>query len=201
MFGGAYLCYEGVEKVYEIVLPHHAHAHEARARHGGTRTPNAFEDEKVAGAIKTDFILRRRSWRSRWQPFRGELDPGVRVLAVVGIGITVAVYGVVALIVKADDAGVALARNRIASTVTGAVSRAIGRGPGLGMPGFLTFLSVAGTAAMIWVGGGIIVHGRGLRPGSIGHASTLPAKPPRAHLPLVGRIRRVHFNDSRRGDR
>jgi predicted DNA repair protein MutK len=80
------------------------------------------------------------------------------VLAVVGIGITVAVYGAVALIVKADDAGVALASNSKA-TALGAVSRTLGRALVLGMPGFLAFLSVAGTAAMIWVGGGIIVHG------------------------------------------
>ena len=74
-----------------------------------------------------------------------------------GIGITVAVYGVVALIVKADDVGVALASNQRLGM--GALSRALGRALVLGMPGFLTFLSAAGTAAMIWVGGGIIVHG------------------------------------------
>jgi predicted DNA repair protein MutK len=80
------------------------------------------------------------------------------VLALVGIGITVAVYGVVALIVKADDLGVALAKNDDDST-SGAVSRIIGRGLVSGVPGFLTFLGAAGTAAMIWVGGGIFVHG------------------------------------------
>lgn len=79
------------------------------------------------------------------------------VLALVGIGITVAVYGVVALIVKADDVGVALAKND-AGSVVGSVSRALGRALVFGMPGFLTFLSAAGTAAMIWVGA-IIVHG------------------------------------------
>jgi predicted DNA repair protein MutK len=80
------------------------------------------------------------------------------VLALVGIGITVAVYGVVALIVKADDVGVALARNDSAS-ITGRMARAFGRVLVFGMPGFLTFLGAAGTAAMIWVGGAIIVHG------------------------------------------
>jgi predicted DNA repair protein MutK len=68
------------------------------------------------------------------------------------------VYGVVALIVKADDAGLALARNDGASAVAGA-SRAVGRGLVRGMPIFLTFLSAVGTAAMIWVGGGIVLHG------------------------------------------
>jgi predicted DNA repair protein MutK len=80
------------------------------------------------------------------------------VLALVGIGITVAIYGLVALIVKADDLGVALAKREDRSTI-GAMSRVFGRVLVFGMPGFLAFLSAVGTAAMIWVGGGIIVHG------------------------------------------
>ena len=80
------------------------------------------------------------------------------VLAVVGIGITAAVYGGVALIVKADDLGVALARNGLDSIV-GRTIRAFGRGLVLSMPVFLSVLAIVGTAAMIWVGGGIIVHG------------------------------------------
>jgi predicted DNA repair protein MutK len=80
------------------------------------------------------------------------------VLALVAVGITAAVYGVVALIVKADDVGVALAKNDRGS-ITGRMSRAVGRALVLGMPSFLTFVGAAGTAAMIWVGGSIIVHG------------------------------------------
>jgi predicted DNA repair protein MutK len=80
------------------------------------------------------------------------------VLALVGTGITAAVYGAVALIVKADDVGVALATGDSRS-IAGDISRAFGRAIALGMPGLLTFLSAAGTAAMIWVGGAIIVHG------------------------------------------
>jgi predicted DNA repair protein MutK len=80
------------------------------------------------------------------------------VLALVGIGITVAVYGVVALIVKADDVGVALAKHD-GGSAAGRMSRAVGRALVLGMPGFLTFLGAVGTAAMIWVGGAIFVHG------------------------------------------
>jgi hypothetical protein len=75
------------------------------------------------------------------------------VLAAVGLAITVGVYGAVALIVKADDAGVALATGR-----SGAL-RALGRGLVAFMPRFLKALSVVGTAAMIWVGGGIVLHG------------------------------------------
>jgi len=89
------------------------------------------------------------------------------VLAVVAIGITVAVYGVVALIVKADDVGVALARSDRAS----AMGRALGRGIVRGMPVLLKILGVVGTAAMIWVGGGIILHGLEVYgPPAIGHA-------------------------------
>jgi len=75
------------------------------------------------------------------------------VLAVVGIGITIVVYGAVALIVKADDAGIALAQTGSAPL------RALGRGIVFGMPYFLQALAIIGTAAMVWVGGGIIVHG------------------------------------------
>jgi hypothetical protein len=80
------------------------------------------------------------------------------VLALVGIGITVAVYGAVALIVKADDFGVALANNDRTSVLAG-MGRALGRALVRGMPVFLTTLSGVGTAAMIWVGGGIVLHG------------------------------------------
>ena len=158
MIGGAYLCYEGAEKVFEAILPHHAHAHESKL---GTVALNAqsLEDEKVASAIKTDFILSAEIMAIALASIpQSSFMTQAMVLAVVGIGITVAVYGVVALIVKADDLGVALAKNRSASVV-GVVSRELGRGLVLGMPPFLSFLSMLGTAAMIWVGGGIIVHG------------------------------------------
>jgi uncharacterized protein len=185
MIGGAYLCYEGVEKVYEIVVPHDAHAHEAQL---GTvaLTPRSLEDEKVAGAIKTDFILSAEIMAITLAtvPDAGFWTQAF-VLAIVGIGITGAVYGMVALIVKADDAGVALARNASVS-MAGALSRALGRGLVLGMPGFLTFLSAAGTAAMIWVGGGIIVHGLdGYGLHSIHHAIETVGKAAGHALPLV----------------
>ena len=158
MIGGAYLCYEGVEKLLEAVMPHHAHAHESQL---GTVALNAktLEDEKVASAIKTDFILSAEIMAITL----AALPPGsfvkqALVLALVGIGITAAVYGVVALIVKADDVGVALAKNERASVIGGA-GRAFGRTLVRGMPLFLTFLSAVGTAAMIWVGGGIVLHG------------------------------------------
>jgi len=158
MLGGAYLCYEGVEKVLGAVLPHHAHSHEAQVE-SVALNPQSVEDEKVAGAIKTDFILSAEIMAITLAAIpAGSIWMQASVVALVGIGITVAVYGVVALIGKADDAGLALARNDGASLVDGG-GRAIGRMLVRGMPAFLTLLSVIGTAAMIWVGGGIVLHG------------------------------------------
>src|SRR6516225_3521718 len=158
MLGGAYLCYEGTEKLLEAIIPHQAHAHEAQL---GTvaLNPHTLEDEKVASAIKTDFILSAEIMVITLAAVAaGTILVRALVLALVGIGMTVAVYGVVALIVKADDVGVALAKNE-GGSVVGGMSRALGRALVLGTPGFLTFLGAAGTVAMIWVGGGIIVHG------------------------------------------
>ncbi len=158
MIGGAYLCYEGVEKLLEAVMPHRAHQHEAQL---GTVALNTMtvEDEKVASAIKTDFILSAEIMAITLAALpAGSFVMQALVLALVGIGITVAVYGVVALIVKADDFGLALASNDRASAFAG-MGRALGRALVRGMPVFLAILSAVGTAAMIWVGGGIVLHG------------------------------------------
>jgi predicted DNA repair protein MutK len=158
MVGGAYLCYEGIEKVLEAVMPDRAHQHEAQL---GTVALNTktVEDEKVASAIKTDFILSAEIMAITLAALpTGSFVTQALALALVGIGITVAVYGVVALIVKADDFGVALADNDHASVVAG-MGRALGRALVRGMPVFLTSLSAVGTAVMIWVGGGIVLHG------------------------------------------
>jgi predicted DNA repair protein MutK len=153
MLGGAYLCYEGVEKVYHAIMPHGAELHEVQL---GTVALNAqsVEDQKVASAIKTDFILSAEIMAITLAALPvGSLWKQAVVLALVGIGITFAVYGVVALIVKADDVGVALARGG------SRLGRALGRGIVRSMPALLKTLSIVGTAAMIWVGGGIILHG------------------------------------------
>jgi predicted DNA repair protein MutK len=113
-----------------------------------------MEAEKVGGAIRTDFILSAEIMAIALADVsdRPLLTQGV-VLAVVGIGITIAVYGVVGLIVKMDDIGLHLAQRRAAAT------RALGRGLVLGMPVLMKALGIIGTAAMLWVGGGIVVHG------------------------------------------
>jgi predicted DNA repair protein MutK len=158
MIGGAYLCYEGTEKVFEAIVPHSAHAHEAVI--GSVAIdPQTLEDEKIASAIKTDFILSAEIMAISLAAIpEGSFVTQALVLALVALGITGAVYGTVALIVKADDVGVMLAASASAS-VFGMASRAVGRALVLGMPVLLQLLSILGTAAMIWVGGGIIVHG------------------------------------------
>jgi predicted DNA repair protein MutK len=158
MIGGAYLCYEGVEKVYEVLVPHAAHAHEAKVETVALDA-KTFEDQKIASAIKTDFILSAEIMAITLAAIPG--DNAVMqaiILAVVGVGITAAVYGVVALIVKADDFGLALARLSPASPLA-APFRISGQAIVHAMPYFLSALGTIGTAAMIWVGGGIMLHG------------------------------------------
>lgn len=158
MLGGAYLSYEGAEKVYEALFPHKAHAHEA-AMTAEPLDAAALESQKIASAIKTDFILSAEIMAISLAslPASSLWTQGL-ILAVVGIGITAVVYGGVALIVKADDLGLAMAANRSAGGF-GSLLRGTGRGIVAGMPILLGALGIVGTAAMIWVGGGIIVHG------------------------------------------
>jgi len=158
MLGGAYLAYEGAEKLYEAVFPHAAHAHEARIG-AAAHTPLELENQRVASAVKTDFILSAEIMAITLAAIsEGGIWSRAAIMVVVAVGITVLVYGGVALIVKADDAGVWLARNA-SPGFFGAVSRALGRGLVVGVPVFLRGLAVVGTAAMLWVGGGILVHG------------------------------------------
>ncbi len=153
MIGGAYLCYEGAHKVASLF--HHSDTHDAE-KHTHTETPGAaLEEKRVAGAIKTDFILSAEIMTIALStiPASDTLLTKALILAVVAVGVTVAVYGSVALIVKADDFGLHLAQRR-----TGPLA-ALGRGIVIIMPHLMTLLTIVGTAAMIWVGGQIIVHG------------------------------------------
>ncbi|MBL8583431.1 MAG: DUF808 domain-containing protein, partial [Rhizobiaceae bacterium] len=150
MLGGLYLCFEGAEKVV------HAFRH-AEAELPREKTPDAatLEAERVAGAIRTDFILSAEIMTIAMAAIEAEgvLQRGV-VLALVAVGITGLVYGFVALLVKADDFGLLLARHgRLGLT------RSAGRGIVRGMPGLMTAISAVGTAAMLWVGGSIVSHG------------------------------------------
>lgn len=158
MLGGVYLAYEGAEKIYGLAFPHAAHEHEVETGQDDG-DPRSFEDQKVAGAIKTDFILSAEIMAITLGAVEDQpVAMQAFVLAAVGVGITLAVYGAVALIVKADDVGLWLARRKAAPPL-GALTRALGRALVAGMPPFLKLLGLIGTAAMIWVGGGILVHG------------------------------------------
>jgi predicted DNA repair protein MutK len=182
MLGGLYLCYEGAEKVYEVVFPHQAHAHEETV--GAVVAAQALEDQKVASAIKTDFILSAEIMAIALAtvPDAPFLTQAI-ALAIVGTGITLGVYGAVAVIVKADDVGVALAASAVGPPFGGFI-RWIGRGLVKVMPYFLKTLAIVGTAAMVWVGGGIIVHalegygfpqlGHGLHMAAVAMAQAVP---------------------------
>ncbi len=150
--GGAYLCFEGAEKVLHIFFPH---IDPEVAQDYDVANPTHLEEQKVAGAIKTDFIL---SAEIMTIALGAIPDSAFWIeaitLALVGIMITVLVYGSVALIVKMDDIGLYLARKSRLALV-----RALGRGLVIGMPPFLSFLATLGTAAMLWVGGSMVVHG------------------------------------------
>jgi uncharacterized protein len=149
MFGGCFLAYEGAHKVIHA-LRHDDHDHDAPVAELG---PDA-ESKTIAGAIRTDFILSAEIMVIALKEVLDEpvVSRGV-ILAVVGIGITVAVYGVVALIVKMDDVGLALAGR------SSRLSQRLGRLLVAGMPKVLAWLSVIGTAAMLWVGGHILLVG------------------------------------------
>jgi len=153
MFGGLYLCYEGVEKVFEALFPHEAHEHEEQLGYEFD-DPRKLEDQKVAGAIRTDFILSAEIMAIALAtvPDAGLISQLI-ALVIVAIGITAGVYGAVALIVKADDFGLLLAGSSLR------LLRACGSGIVTIMPWLLSTLAALGTAAMIWVGGGIILHG------------------------------------------
>ncbi len=150
MLGGLFLSYEGAEKVMEKL---------GGERHGKTledpiEDPVEFERERTQGAIRTDMILSAEIMAITLSEVADEsLLVRAGVLATVGILITVVVYGAVALIVKMDDIGLHLAEKPSAG------AQKTGRALLHAMPRLLTMLSVVGTVAMLWVGGGIILHG------------------------------------------
>ena len=153
MLGGGYLCFEGAEKIWHALSPSHHPEQEAVAK---MKNDAHLEEAKVKGAIKTDFILSAEimtivlSSLPEGQP----LWLQAAALGVAGILITLAVYGAVGLIVKADDLGLAMAaKGRLGLT------RRLGLFIVKAMPVFMKLLIVIGTAAMIWVGGSILIHG------------------------------------------
>lgn len=154
MLGGAYLCFEGAEKVLHALGAGHGHE-DYSGKDRELEDPAHLEEKKAQGAIKTDFILSAEIMTISLAAIpESGFWMEAATLAAVAVMITVVVYGSVALIVKADDVGLAMStRGRFRLT------RSVGRKIVQVMPGFLKGLTIVGTAAMLWVGGSIIVHG------------------------------------------
>ena len=151
MIGGAYLAFEATEKILEKLL--HEHEHEEQLVDAMV-DPAELEKLQVKGAIRTDLILSAEIMAIALASLEHlTLWQTAFALVVVAVAITVGVYGVVALIVKLDDIGLHLAQRSSRS------ARAVGNGLVHVVPKMLSGLSVIGTAAMLWVGGGILVHG------------------------------------------
>jgi uncharacterized protein len=153
MLGGAYLCFEGYEKVHSLFSKqHHVHTETEEVK---VITPEELEKQRVTGAVRTDIILSAEIIAIAYSQVTGEtILNQIVVMLAVAIFITVAVYGFVGLIVKADDIGVHLAQDKYHS-----ITQKLGRGIVKFMPHFLRILSYVGTAAMLWVGAEIIAHG------------------------------------------
>lgn len=154
MAGGAFLSFEGAEKVI------HALTHEEDlAAEVEVLTDPDHETTMIKGAIRTDFILSGEIMVIALNEVAAQgLAMRTAALVVVAIAITAVVYGVVGLIVKMDDIGLNLAQRKLGAT------RALGRALVQGMPKVLAALAFIGTAAMLWVGGQIIVHSAGAHP-------------------------------------
>lgn len=148
MFGGAYLCFEGAEKVMEMFGGHEAEKAPV------SDDPAHLEAATISGAVRTDLILSAEIMTIALADVTdAPLATQAGVLIVVGLAMTAVVYGAVGLLVKLDDIGLHMAQR------TSKSSRAIGRGLVKAMPGVFSGLSVIGTVAMLWVGGGILTHG------------------------------------------
>ena len=177
MLGGAFLCYEGFEKLAHKWLHSRAedeaqHAEQVHALANPDIDLVAFEREKIKGAVRTDFILSAEIIAiTLGAVAAASLTQQLTVLAVIAIGITIGVYGVVAAIVKLDDVGLYLSR-KAGDGAWVVLQRSVGRMMLWTAPYLMKSLSVIGTAAMFMVGGGILAHGI---PGVEGymHASAL----------------------------
>ena len=161
MVGGAYLCFEGAEKVWAEFHEEVTGEGESLAEEVAVLTAVDHEKQMVAGAVRTDFILSAEIMAIALKEVAGTY-PSIWMqggaLIIVAIAITIAVYGFVGLIVKMDDIGLHMAKRQNGG------AQALGRGLVLGMPKLLATLSIIGTAAMLWVGGQIIVHGFHIHP-------------------------------------
>ncbi len=164
MLGGAFLCYEGFEKIthyffHDDEQAQSEHHKKLEALSNPTTDLVAFEEKKIKGAIRTDFILSAEIIVITLGTVQDAVfSQQVLVVSLLAVLITIGVYGVVAGIVKLDDAGFYLIKSDV-DTVSGRFKRALGRGILRFCPFLMKALSVVGTAAMFLVGGGILIHG------------------------------------------
>ncbi|TLM89472.1 DUF808 domain-containing protein [Hymenobacter jeollabukensis] len=153
MLGGAYLCFEGYEKVHSMFSRHPEAP--AESEELATITPEELEQQRVAGAVRTDIILSAEIMAIAYSQVTGQpILNQIMVMLAVAVVITVGVYGFVGLIVKMDDIGMHLAQEH-----KNPATQKLGRGIVRFMPHFLRILGYVGTAAMLWVGAEIIAHG------------------------------------------
>lgn len=154
MLGGAYLCFEGYEKVHSL-FSHHDKNDKKTDEDVVEMTPEQLEKSRIDGAVTTDLILSAEIMAITYGTVVDkDIISQIIVMLLVAIGITVAVYGAVGIIVKADDLGLHMAQDKYHASI-----RKTGRGIILSMPYLLTTLGYIGTAAMLWVGAEIIAHG------------------------------------------
>jgi predicted DNA repair protein MutK len=152
MVGGAYLCFEGYEKVHSLFSHHDRNTEREPVKE---ITPEELEKERVGSAVRTDMILSAEIMAIAYSQVTGQaIVNQIVVMVAVAVFITVAVYGFVGLIVKADDIGLHLAGGKYPPA-----TQKVGRSVVNFMPHFLRWLGYVGTAAMLWVGAEIIAHG------------------------------------------
>lgn len=183
MVGGAFLCYEGVHKGLEKLGVGHHEADVARE----PIDPVALEKARIRGAIRTDVILSAEIVVIALSAMEtAPFSTRALTLALVALALTIAIYGLIAIIVKADDLGLALIER-------GGARKAVGRAILVTMPPFMKLLGIFGTVAMFLVGGGIIAHGiPGLEPwlhglaGSIGGGGALTSVLEQVFVLLIG---------------
>ncbi|EJL83364.1 hypothetical protein PMI16_04276 [Herbaspirillum sp. CF444] len=183
MLGGAFLCFEGFEKLAHNYLPHEEGHHEAAADDADDADAASGEQDKIKGAIRTDFVLSAEIIAITLGTVAGApLQQQIIVLVGIALIMTVGVYGVVAGIVKLDDGGLYLLRTS-GNSGFGQFKQRVGRAILVAAPYMMKSLTVIGTVAMFMVGGGILTHG--IPPV---HHWIADVSAPLAALPAVGGV-------------